>query len=182
MTYYGAGDLAASFRQVRGNTIQMAEEIPEAQYGFQAAPECRTVAQTLAHIAVLPRFQLHVHQNGIGDFRTLNFMELIQPLMAEEATPRSKAEILALLESEGEKAAAYLAGLSESMLAERVVMPTGSEPPTKTRFEMLMSLKEHEMHHRGQLMVIQRILGLTPHLTRQMRERMAGRAAAQAAG
>jgi uncharacterized damage-inducible protein DinB len=43
---------------------------------------------------------------------------------------------------------------------------------------MLMSTKEHEMHHRGQLMLLQRMIGLTPHLTRQMKERMARRAAA----
>jgi hypothetical protein len=28
------------------------------------------------------------------------------------------------------------------------------------------------MHHRGQLMLVQRMLGITPHLTRQMEERM----------
>ena len=46
-------------------------------------------------------------------------------------------------------------------------------PPTKTRFEMLLGGKEHEMHHRGQLMLIERMLGIVPHLTRQMQERMA---------
>jgi uncharacterized damage-inducible protein DinB len=45
---------------------------------------------------------------------------------------------------------------------------------------MLMSMKEHEMHHRGQLMLLQRMIGLVPHLTRQMQERMAQRAAAAA--
>ena len=29
MTYYGGKELAASFRQVRDNTITIAEEIPE---------------------------------------------------------------------------------------------------------------------------------------------------------
>jgi uncharacterized damage-inducible protein DinB len=38
---------------------------------------------------------------------------------------------------------------------------------------MLIAPKEHEMHHRGQLMVVQRMLGITPHLTRQMDERIA---------
>jgi hypothetical protein len=33
------------------------------------------------------------------------------------------------------------------------------------------------MHHRGQLMLIQRMLGQLPHLTRQMQERMAAAAA-----
>jgi uncharacterized damage-inducible protein DinB len=59
-------------------------------------------------------------------------------------------------------------------------MPAGTQPATKSRFEMLLSPKEHEMHHRAQLMVVQRMLGITPHLTRQMQERMAQRAAAQA--
>ena len=36
---------------------------------------------------------------------------------------------------------------------------------------MILSVKEHEMHHRGQLMLIERILGITPHLTRRMQER-----------
>ena len=45
-------------------------------------------------------------------------------------------------------------------------------PATKSRFEMLLGVKEHEMHHRGQLMVLQRMLGITPHLTRQMMARI----------
>ncbi len=45
---------------------------------------------------------------------------------------------------------------------------------------MLLGAKEHEMHHRGQLMIVQRMIGLVPHLTRQMQERMAQWQAAQA--
>ena len=58
-------------------------------------------------------------------------------------------------------------------------MPAGAPgPATKTRFEMLLGPKEHEMHHRGQLMTIQRMIGQVPHLTRQFQERMAAQAAA----
>jgi uncharacterized damage-inducible protein DinB len=32
---------------------------------------------------------------------------------------------------------------------------------------MLLGVKEHEMHHRGQLMLIERLLAITPHLTRR---------------
>jgi hypothetical protein len=38
---------------------------------------------------------------------------------------------------------------------------------------MIMAAKEHAMHHRGQFMLIERILGIIPHHTRQMQERMA---------
>ena len=34
-----------------------------------------------------------------------------------------------------------------------------------------MSVKEHEMHHRGQLMLIERMLGIVPHLTRARQNR-----------
>ncbi len=36
---------------------------------------------------------------------------------------------------------------------------------------MLLSVKEHEMHHRGQLMLIERLLGIVPHLTRARQNR-----------
>jgi hypothetical protein len=34
---------------------------------------------------------------------------------------------------------------------------------------MILSVKEHEMHHRGQLMLIERVLGITPHLRSRCR-------------
>ena len=180
MVYYGGKEMAAAFRTVRANTIKIAEEIPDSKYDFRPASDCRSVAQTLAHIAVAPGFQLHVHKNKVADLRTVNFLELFQKFNAEENKPRNKAEIIAFLNSEGDKYAAYLESVPEPFLEERVTMPPGAEPPNKTRFEMLLSPKEHEMHHRAQLMTVQRMIGLVPHLTRQMQERMAQAQAAQA--
>ena len=53
-------------------------------------------------------------------------------------------------------------------MGEQVENPEGIEPRVKSRFEMLIAPKEHEMQHRGQLMVVERMLGITPHHTRQM--------------
>jgi uncharacterized damage-inducible protein DinB len=177
VTYYGGKEMAASFRQVRSNTITIAEEIPENKYEFKAAPDTRSVAQMLVHIALGPTFQLEMHQGRFDDLKNVNFPALWQKVMSEEAKPRTKADIIAMLKWEGEKFAAYLEGLTESFLAERVTMPASAQPSSKSRFEMLLSPKEHEMHHRGQLMVMQRMIGLKPHLTRQMEERIAQRAA-----
>lgn len=181
MTYYGGKELAASFRQVRSNTIQIAEEIPEDKYSFKASPDTRSIDQTLVHIAMGPGFQSHIHGNRISDLKNVNFPELHQKIVAEEAKPRTKAEVVALLKAEGEQFASYLESLSDSFLAEAVAMPPGAEPASKSRFEMLLSAKEHEMHHRGQLMLLQRMIGLVPHLTRRMQERMAQGAAAEPA-
>ncbi|MGH9691363.1 MAG: hypothetical protein ACRD4C_09840 [Candidatus Acidiferrales bacterium] len=34
-------------------------------------------------------------------------------------------------------------------------------------------MKEHEMHHRRQRMLIERMVGIVPHLTREMQARFA---------
>jgi uncharacterized damage-inducible protein DinB len=181
MTYYGGKEMAAAFRTVRDNTLKIAEEIPEEKYSFKPANESRTIGQTLTHIALGPGFQHYIQGNKITDMKTVNFPELMKGVMAEEAKTRSKAEIIAFLKSEGDKFATFLEGLPESFLAEQVTMPPGATPAAKTRFEMLLGAKEHEMHHRAQLMTIQRMIGQVPHLTRQMQERMAAMMAAQSA-
>jgi uncharacterized damage-inducible protein DinB len=174
MNYYSAKDMAAAFRTVRKNTIKIAEEIPEDKYSFQAASDSRTVAQTLAHIATGTRMATIIH--GEQKLKTLvgfDYMSYFQPIMAEEQKSRSKAEIVQLLRSSGDQFAQWLEGLTDSFLGEQISFPEGMQPPAKTRFEMLLGVKEHEMHHRAQLMVLERMLGITPHLTRDMQARLA---------
>jgi uncharacterized damage-inducible protein DinB len=173
MTYYGGHEMAASFRTVRTNTVQIAEDIPEDQYRFKASPDTRTIGQLLTHIAFIPRIQAEIHQHRIDDLAKMDFADAVRRIGVEEAKPWTKAEIVALLKSEGECFAIYLEGLTEAFLAEPVRMPQGVQPSTKSRFEMLLSPKEHEMHHRAQLMTLERMIGLVPHMTRQMQERMA---------
>src|SRR5260370_39216903 len=180
MTYYGAKELARSFRTVRDNTITIAEEIPEEKYGFRPAEGCRTIAETLVHIAVMTRVpeQIHAieHRSTLVGF---DFFGLRGKLKAEVKAPRTKAQVLELLRTEGEKYAKVLEGASEAFLGEQVEYPEGMEPRVKSRFEILIAPKEHEMHHRGQLMVVERMLGITPHLTRQMEERISAMQSAQ---
>ncbi len=173
MTYYGPKELAASFRTVRNNTMKIAEEIPEEQYGFRPAEGCRSIGETLVHIAVAPHLQAHIHGERLKTLVGFDFFAFFGKMIAEEQAPRGKAAILELLRTEGETYAQFLESLSEEVLAEQVQYPQGMVPPVKSRFEMLLGPKEHEMHHRGQLMVAQRMIGLTPHLTRQMMERVA---------
>ena len=172
---YGGKELAATFRTVRNNTIKIAEEIPENQYDFRAAPDTRSIGQTLTHIGLLTTIQWHMQSNKVDDLGKMNFPELMQKVGAEEAKSRTKSEVIALLRSEGDKFAAFLEGQSDAFLTEIVRMPPGTEPATKSRLEMMLSPKEHEMHHRGQLMLLQRMIGLVPHLTRQRQEQMAAR-------
>jgi uncharacterized damage-inducible protein DinB len=177
MVYYGAKELAASSRTVRGNTILIAQDIPEDKYNFKPVPEYRSVAQLLTHIAVASRFQYQLHAvekrtsyDGL-DFPSM--MKQVTTAEAAEAESRTKTQIIDLLHKEGEKWAGWVEGVSDEFLGQRFNMPEGATPAYKSRLEMILSVKEHEMHHRGQLMLIERLLGIVPHLTREREARIA---------
>lgn len=177
MTAYGGKELAASFRTVRGNTIKTVEEIPDDQFGFVPAPGSRSVAQIAAHITGVTKFHLDLHRdkklNTIAGYDFGGFMAKLAPV---EAALTTKAQLLAALKSTGEEYASWLEGLSDAFLAERV--ENYDRQGSKSRLEHLLSPKEHEMHHRAQLMLILRMLGGKSHLTREREERAAAAAAA----
>ena len=174
MTYYGSVELAGSFRTVRKNTLEAARDIPEDQYDFCPAPDCRTVGKMLTHIALSYRFQHRIHAvEKLSSLEGFDFMAVMAELGAEEAKPRTKSQVIEMLENEGEIWATFLDGVSDEFLSEPVSFPAEFSQPPKSRLEMLLSVKEHEMHHRGQVMLIQRVLGIVPHLTREREARMA---------
>jgi uncharacterized damage-inducible protein DinB len=179
MSSYGGKELSSAFRTVRKNTIQVAEDIPESKYGHVAAQECKSVARMLTHIAISTRIWDEIHRKQrLTTMVGVNFLEMRERFDAEEAKPRSKAEIVELLRTEGEQFAAWLETLTPEFLAEMVT--EGDGKTQKSRLERLLSAKEHEMHHRAQLMLIERQLGIVPHITRQFNERVAQMRAAKA--
>lgn len=180
MNYYGAKDLAAAFRTVRNNTLKIAEEIPEDKYSFRPAEGSRSVGELLCHVAFGSKFAEAIHFVDRRDsFEGFDYMAFMAPILAEPLKPRSKAELIDLLQSEGERFAKHLESASEDLLGQSLQMPPGAIPSSRTRFDMLASVKEHEMHHRGQLMLMERMLGITPHLTRENEARRAAMLARQ---
>jgi uncharacterized damage-inducible protein DinB len=180
MIPYGAKDLANAFRTVRKNTVQIAEDIPEDKYDFVAAPGVQSVGGLLRHIAFAPTMQEDMHrEQRLTTLKGYDFGAMGARAAAEGKKLTSKAEIIAALRDEGAQFATWLESLDDKFFAEMVTDPAGQNP--KSRFEFMLGVKEHEMHHRGQLMLIQRMLGVVPHLTRQREERYRQRQAAAAA-
>jgi uncharacterized damage-inducible protein DinB len=177
MVNYGAAELAAAFRTVRKNTVQVAKDIPEDKYDFRPAPEARSVRELLSHIAYLTMLHYDFHRDKrVSTLAGYDFGALIGRINAAASKLGSKADIVRVLETEGEAFAKWLESLTPEFLNETYTDPMGKN--ARTRFENLMSAKEHEMHHRGQLMIIERMLGVVPHLTREAQERARARASA----
>ncbi len=176
MTYYGANNLANSYRTVRKNTIAIAEEIPAEQYSFRAAPGTMSVGEMLAHIAAAYAWHKDVHAAHVSSLDRDFFMSAQQKTAADERelAAKGKDAIVHALRARGDSFAAFLESLDESTLGE--IVSFGGPFPAKSRFEMLLGVKEHEMHHRGQLMLIQRMLGMVPPLTRARQQQTAAQA------
>jgi uncharacterized damage-inducible protein DinB len=174
MEYYGGKELADAFRTVRKNTIQIAEDIPEDKYSFRATPDVQTVAQELAHVACATWWQLQAHGVEKKTFITFDDFGVYMGKVAQrEQALTTKAQIVDALRHDGDEFARFLESLTEAQLSERVSFPPPIQPSTKTRFEMLLGAKEHEMHHRAKMMVIERLIGIVPHLTRARQQRQA---------
>jgi len=172
MMPYSGKDLARSFRTVRKNTIQIANDIPEDKWSFRAAPGMRSITELLAHIAALTHAYRRIH---IVDRRTMmtgaDFTPYMSAANAYEQTLTSRAAILHALEANGEEFAKDLESQTDADLAATVQFAPPIQPSSKTRFELLLGVKEHEMHHRGQLMLLERMVGVVPHLTREREAR-----------
>ncbi len=172
MTYYSSTDLANAFRTVRKNTLQVAHDLPADKFDFRATPDTRTVAETLAHIAANTQWVHRVH--GVDKVTSMSpevFHKYFGEANTYAATLTSRDALLAALDHNGREFGDWLATLTDATLAERVAFAPGSQPSHKTRFEMLLGVKEHEMHHRAQLMLIERMVGVVPHLTRARQAR-----------
>jgi uncharacterized damage-inducible protein DinB len=164
MHLYGPKQLADSIRTVRKNTILIAEDIPEEQYGYRPTADSRSVAENLIHIAMVSRLDRILHEvEHVATLEGFDFGKLLKRSEGKEKESYSKAELIQLLRTSGENWAQWVESLPEQILAEPVRQPGGGP---KTRFEMILGTKEHEMHHRAQLTVIERLLGIVPHLTR----------------
>jgi uncharacterized damage-inducible protein DinB len=176
MAYCGAGEVARRSRTVRKNTLAIAEDIPEDKYDYRPTPDCRSVREILAHMAVSSARNYQGHAvRKITTFVGIDWPAYMRERQEQERqlASSSKADLVAALKDDGEKWGAYLDAVPETELAVVIPFSPPAEPSTKSRFEMLLSNKEHEMHHRAQLMVFERLLGIVPHLTRERQARTA---------
>jgi uncharacterized damage-inducible protein DinB len=170
--HYGGREMAEAFRTVRRNTLQIANDIPEDRYDYRPTAETMSVAQELAHVACATLWAVQAHAVDQKTFISLeDFGGYMARTAERERALTTKSDIVSALLKNGEEFASFLERLTPEQLDEAVRFPPPVQPSTKTRFEMLLGVKEHEMHHRAKLMVIERLIGIVPHLTRARNER-----------
>ena len=161
--------LVQSWSEVRTGLINEASQIPEAQFSFRATPETRSVAELLQHIVQTQKFLVGEACRENTDLMRQSFADHINEYAPDVATINDKNGLLELLRSSLEPAEAAIRDCGEG-LQQKMRRFDGKEI---TKFDFLNLGIAHEMYHRGQLTVYERLLNLEPALTKQFAKMMA---------
>jgi uncharacterized damage-inducible protein DinB len=160
--------ICEQWQDVRNGLIKEVELIPADQMGFKPAPESRTVIEVLHHIIETQRVLA-----GEMCRENTNFGRGFPALMAEfagntkEAT--TKEALLELLRSSLEETKALVVSFGDANFEQGMTRFDGKQC---AKLEMLNFTMAHEMYHRGQLTVYERLLGIEPALTQFFRKMM----------
>ena len=147
MHEYGGKEMAEAFRTVRKNTIQIAEDIPEDQYGYRVTPDVQTVAEELAHVAASTWWAHQVHRDDKKTFITFEDFGAIMAKTAEiEQKLKTKPQIVEALRKNGEEFAHLLESLTRF---EPFVTDSPSRPTLKSRLKQIPKTSPPRTHARG---------------------------------
>jgi uncharacterized damage-inducible protein DinB len=143
MAYSGRA-YAQAFMRHRGALLAFLDSIPEDKVNFRAWEGGMTLLELLDHLA---------HS---GD-RVLAMSRGEAPPKPTPAT--TLAEVRARLQDNAQQVVQALEGLTEEQLNQTVEAFGGRRMPV---FTLLDFLREHEAHHKGQIWLMARMLGLEP--------------------
>ena len=132
-----AKSFSQAFGYVNHKILEMAEDFPEAKYGFRIAKESRSFQEMLIHVA-----SGNIYGAKAGRGEKVNWDELDPKKYA------TKAETVAALRKSIEDADATLKAVPEERFAKTV--------------EPWLSVIEHAAEHYGQLVAYYRASGMVP--------------------
>lgn len=168
--------LIDSWRDTRKGLIDEAAQIPPEQFSFRPTPKMRTIAELLQHV-------VEAQKTFVGESVRADTNIFRQPLEdhAREYAPEAagityKNGLLELLRSSMETSEASIRAAGDR-LQDKTRGFTGKEV---AKSDLLTFAVSHEMYHRGQLTVYERLLKLEPALTQRFRELSAKAAANKA--
>lgn len=158
------------WKEVRSGLIAEVERIPSEQFGYQAAPESRSVAGIIRHIAGTQEFLMGELCRPDTDFKRVPIREIVEKHAAEAYSAGDKEELIASLKSTMELAETTFRQFGEDALTEKIETMDGK---MMSKLDFLHFYIGHEMYHRGQLTVYERLMQIEPALTVRFKEFLA---------
>jgi len=160
------------WKEVRAGFIAELAQIPAEQFGFQATPESRSVAGIIRHIVEAQKFLTGELCQPDTDFKRVPIRQLVERHAAEAHSGGDKEELIGSLRSTMESAEKALREFGEEALSEKV---QGMDGKKMSKLHFLYLYITHEMYHRGQISVYERLMQIEPALTAKVREFLAAK-------
>jgi uncharacterized damage-inducible protein DinB len=144
--------LLQELEQEAQTTRRVLERVPNDKLGWRPAAKARTLGELALHIAVVP--------GAVAEF--VSAPSPAQAPQFVDPVPQSAAELVPALEQSVAKAKQLLGGMDDATVTAPWTMMQGNrELFTVPRVAMLRNIMlNHWYHHRGQLTVYLRLLGL----------------------
>jgi uncharacterized damage-inducible protein DinB len=159
-------NVVSSWKEVRSGLIEEANQIPADQFSFRPAPESRSIKELLQHLVETQKFLTGEICRPDTNLMRGSFAEQIKNYAPDVRTFDDKDGLLNLLRASMDEAGAKLVAASDEMGK----MMTRFDGKEMTKLAFVSFAIAHEMYHRGQLTVYERLLGLEPMLTQRFRK------------
>ena len=161
-----AGTVKAAFpywdAYFRPYLLDAIELLPAAHFDYKPQPDMFTARQVILHIAETERYWIHhiVEGEPYEDF-VVRHEDPAQGWVESYDAPDHNAMCFAL--EEYHRHTQRLFGLPAKELDRTVIFtPRGGPPEHYSLHWILAHVEEHELHHRAQLQLYLRMLGITP--------------------
>jgi uncharacterized damage-inducible protein DinB len=153
-----------SWKAVREDTAQAAEDFPAAQLDFKPTGDLMTFREIARHILEASHAITGLLLDGVDNLATPQFREMLQKYLGELPATQDAAILAATLRENLEVRAIQLASQNSEFFAHVITRFDGQRV---TRLEMVQFTKEHELTHRAQLFMYLRLNGIVPATTRR---------------
>lgn len=162
-------NLIGMWKDTRSGLVQEVERIPADQFSFKATPETRSVAELLQHIVEAQKFLVGETCRAGTNLMRQSFADHTREYAPGVNSISDKIGLMELLRSSMDLAEATIRSYGDK-LAESMTRLDGK---STSKVDFLTFVVSHEMYHRGQLTVYQRLLHIEPALTERFRQRFA---------
>jgi uncharacterized damage-inducible protein DinB len=154
------------WKDVRNGLIEEVEKIPEDQMSFRATPDTRSVAELLQHVVETQKILVGETCRDDSNLFRQSFADHGKEYAAGVKDVNDKQGLIDLLRSSME--AAETAVQSNAAGWDAPMNGLDGKPTTKGAF--LTFAYSHEMYHRGQLTVFERLMNIEPVLTGKLKK------------
>lgn len=155
-----------SWTDTRLGLIDEVLNIPAPKFDFRPTPEVRSVKELVVHILEVAMMMTGELTRADTNFHRLPWPKLLAMHAKEAYKVQTKGELVKLLKSQISRAEKSFLEVGELHMLQFIERFDGK---LGTRLAWLQHGITHEMYHRGQLTVYERLMDIEPALTRQIR-------------